>query len=167
MVTTLAGFYGSLGCGRWRGTIGALFLSLCGRGRSERQRLRRRPHQPRDSQDDSRQALSRRSQVSRTRSDSLDGTGSAARFSAPQGVAVDSAGTVYVADTNNHTIRTITPGRRRDHARGTRVREWGHRRDRQCRAIQWARGLRSTAPARSMSPIPAITRSGKSHPAAS
>ena len=39
-----------------------------------------------------------------------DGTGSAARFSAPQGVAVDAAGTVYVADTNNHTIRTITPG---------------------------------------------------------
>jgi sugar lactone lactonase YvrE len=38
-----------------------------------------------------------------------DGTGSAARFSAPQGVAVDAAGTLYVADTNNHTIRTITP----------------------------------------------------------
>ena len=27
-----------------------------------------------------------------------DGTGSAARFSSPQGIAVDSAGTVYVAD---------------------------------------------------------------------
>jgi sugar lactone lactonase YvrE len=41
---------------------------------------------------------------------STDGTGSAARFSAPQGVAVDAAGTVYIGDTNNHTIRTITPG---------------------------------------------------------
>lgn len=38
-----------------------------------------------------------------------DNTGSAARFSRPVGVAVDSAGTVYVADTGNHTIRKITP----------------------------------------------------------
>ncbi len=38
-----------------------------------------------------------------------DGTGSAAEFYEPQGVAVDSAGTVYVADTWNHTIRKITP----------------------------------------------------------
>jgi hypothetical protein len=38
---------------------------------------------------------------------SVDGTGSAARFYEPSGVAVDSAGTVYVAD--NHTIRKITP----------------------------------------------------------
>ena len=43
-------------------------------------------------------------------SGSTDGTGSAARFNSPRGVAVDSAGTVYVADTNNHTIRKITPG---------------------------------------------------------
>ena len=39
-----------------------------------------------------------------------DGTGSAARFNSPQGVAVDGAGTVYIADTLNHTIRTISPG---------------------------------------------------------
>jgi len=40
---------------------------------------------------------------------SADGIGSAARFRQPNGVAVDSAGNVYVADTENHTIRKITP----------------------------------------------------------
>ena len=39
---------------------------------------------------------------------SADGMGSAARFKYPDGVAVDSAGNVYVADTQNHTIRKIT-----------------------------------------------------------
>ena len=43
-------------------------------------------------------------------SGSADGTGSAARFYIPYGVAVDSAGNVYVADTDNHTIRKVTPG---------------------------------------------------------
>ncbi|MGB7217219.1 MAG: IPT/TIG domain-containing protein [Vicinamibacterales bacterium] len=41
-------------------------------------------------------------------SGSADGTGSAARFFLPSGIAVDAAGTVVVADTSNHTIRTIT-----------------------------------------------------------
>jgi sugar lactone lactonase YvrE len=40
----------------------------------------------------------------------LDGTGSAARFYRPHGVAVDSPGNVFVADTYNGTIRKITPG---------------------------------------------------------
>jgi sugar lactone lactonase YvrE len=37
-----------------------------------------------------------------------DGTGTEAQFYAPQRVAVDRKGSVYVADTNNHRIRTIT-----------------------------------------------------------
>src|ERR1700730_7803832 len=40
-----------------------------------------------------------------------DGTGNAARFSFPNGVAVDGAGNVYVADTKNSTIRKIAPSR--------------------------------------------------------
>ena len=42
-------------------------------------------------------------------SGSVDGTGAAARFLRPLGVATDSAANVYVADGNNHTIRKITP----------------------------------------------------------
>lgn len=40
---------------------------------------------------------------------STDGTGAAARFNNPRGVAVDTADNLYVADTDNHTIRKITP----------------------------------------------------------
>ncbi len=39
-----------------------------------------------------------------------DGSGSEARLYYPYGVAVDSAGNVYVGDRFNHTIRKITPG---------------------------------------------------------
>lgn len=38
-----------------------------------------------------------------------DGTGSAARFNRPRGIAVDAAGTVYIVDLAGHTVRRITP----------------------------------------------------------
>jgi len=44
-----------------------------------------------------------------TKYGSVDGTGSAARFGGPNGVAVDAGGNLYVADNGNSTIRKITP----------------------------------------------------------
>ncbi len=38
-----------------------------------------------------------------------DGRGTEARFNHPRGIAVGLCGTVYLTDTNNHTIRKITP----------------------------------------------------------
>ena len=40
---------------------------------------------------------------------SVDGTGSAATFCSPTGVAVTSSGIVYVADRSNNLIRMISP----------------------------------------------------------
>lgn len=40
---------------------------------------------------------------------SADGTGAAARFGQPAGIAVDGDGNLLVADTVNHTLRKITP----------------------------------------------------------
>ena len=41
---------------------------------------------------------------------SVDGPARSAKFSSPQGVAVDTKGNLYVADARNNTIRKITPG---------------------------------------------------------
>jgi hypothetical protein len=38
-----------------------------------------------------------------------DTTNGPAKFYLPQGIAVDNATNIYVADTSNHTIRKITP----------------------------------------------------------
>jgi sugar lactone lactonase YvrE len=42
-------------------------------------------------------------------SGSVDGPGGAASFLGPQGLAIDGSGNLYVADTNNHTIRKVLP----------------------------------------------------------
>lgn len=39
----------------------------------------------------------------------VDGTGSAARFNSPRGLALDRDGTLIVADTGNHVLRRVTP----------------------------------------------------------
>ncbi len=46
-----------------------------------------------------------------TISGTTDGSGSNARFNQPEGIAINAAGTIlYVADTGNHTIRSVTTG---------------------------------------------------------
>jgi DNA-binding beta-propeller fold protein YncE len=38
-----------------------------------------------------------------------DGTGAAAQFNCPRGVAVDGEGSIIIADRGNHSVRKITP----------------------------------------------------------
>jgi sugar lactone lactonase YvrE len=42
-------------------------------------------------------------------SGNVDGMGVAARFNSPKGIAIDTRGNLFVADTGNHEIRKITP----------------------------------------------------------
>ena len=55
-----------------------------------------------------RPASSRRSPERPARPGWVDGTGGAARFSSPAGIAIDRAGNLWVADTGNHVIRRVT-----------------------------------------------------------
>lgn len=40
---------------------------------------------------------------------SMDGTATAARFNSPRAIAIDAAGNAWIADSNNHAVRRITP----------------------------------------------------------
>src|SRR5439155_23368082 len=40
---------------------------------------------------------------------SANGTNSGARFNFPQGLAIDGAGNLYVADSDNYVVRKVTP----------------------------------------------------------
>ena len=67
---------------------------------------------------------------------SADGPGSMAPFTAPQGVTLDAAGNVFVADTGNHTIRRITTPAGFVSTRGRFGRQlWQRRWDGQCCAV--------------------------------
>ena len=95
--------------GRWRWERGALPPSGRCRGRTERRHVRRRYHQRHDSQNHALGVVTTFAGLAGS-SGSVDGTGSAARFFRPGGIAVDSAGTIYVSDQANQNIRQITPG---------------------------------------------------------
>ena len=69
-----------------------------------------------------------------------DGTGAAARFNYPYAVAVDSAGTVYVADAIQLSYPCDHASRRGHDSGGQRRHVRTHRRDRNCGAVWLSRG---------------------------
>ena len=93
---------------RWHRRRGAVCLPAGGGRRHGGQRLCGGHQQPHDPEDHAGGSVSTLAGLAGS-AGSADGTGSAARFSFPAGVAVDSAGNVYVADISNNTIRKITP----------------------------------------------------------
>ena len=97
---------------------------------------------------------------------SADGTGSAARFYHPGGVAVDSGGNVYVADTDNHTIRKITPAGVVSTLAGLAGNLAAPMAPAAPRGLIIPTAWRWTAPAMSMWRIPTTTPSARSRPLA-
>jgi sugar lactone lactonase YvrE len=87
----------------------------------------------------------------------VDGTGTAARFTSPAGVAVDSTGNLYVADTGNHIIRKISASGSVSTVAGTAGQKGAPMARAAPRGSVARRALPSTVPATSMSPTPAIT----------
>ena len=68
-----------------------------------------------------------------------DGTGARRLFQWAAGIAVDGAGNVFVSDSNNHTIRKITPDGVVTTWAGQGGRGWHDGRDRQRRIVQQTR----------------------------